>query len=145
MIKKLLLIYILSILFNYNAFSTHAAGMDISYQCISQGTNSDTYKITLKFYRDCDGIPAPATLSMSYSSSCGSGSTTLSQVGSAVDINPLCASYCNGGNAFGIEEYTYESTITLSHCDNWVFDVLEPMFSPQHLLNHRSPRKPFRH
>ena len=33
--------------------------MDISYECISQGTNSDTYKVTLKFYRDCEGIDAP--------------------------------------------------------------------------------------
>ena len=104
--KKLLIICIVSILCNYDAFSTHAAGMDISYQCISQGTNSDTYKITLKFYRDCDGISAPSSHSLNYSSSCGSGSITLNMVGGAVDINPLCASYCNGGNAFGIEQYT---------------------------------------
>ncbi|MBT3417787.1 MAG: hypothetical protein HN427_03325, partial [Flavobacteriales bacterium] len=123
--KKLLIICVLSILFNYDAFSTHAAGMDISYQCITQGTNSDTYKITLKFYRDCDGVSAPSTHTLNYSSSCGSGSINLNMVGGAVDINPLCASYCNGGNAFGIEEYTYEGTITLAHCSNWVLRVCE--------------------
>ena len=123
--KKLLIICIVSILCNHDAFSTHAAGMDISYECISQGTNSDTYKVTLKFYRDCEGIGAPSSLSLNYSSSCGSGSATLSQVGPSVDINPLCASYCNGGSAFGIEEYTYETTVTLTHCDNWVLRVCE--------------------
>ena len=123
--RKLLIICVLSVLFNYDAFSTHAAGMDISYQCISQGTNSDTYKITLKFYRDCDGISAPSSHSLNYSSSCGSGSINLNMVGGAVDINPLCSSYCNGGSAFGIEEYTYEGTVTLSHCSNWVLRVCE--------------------
>ena len=51
------------------AYGSHAAGMDISYECISQGTNSDTYKITLKFYRDCSGITAPSSHLMTYSSS----------------------------------------------------------------------------
>jgi hypothetical protein len=116
--------------------ASHAAGMDISYECISSGATSDTYKITLKFYRDCSGIAAPGypnswpygptdLLDLNYSSSCGSGSITLNPVGGPVDINPLCASYCNGGNAFGIEEYTYEATVTLSHCSNWVLSVCE--------------------
>jgi gliding motility-associated-like protein len=123
MIKKLLLTSVLTILFSYAAFSSHAAGMDISYECISQGTNSDSYKITVKFYRDCEGIPAPSNLSLDYSSSCGSGSATLYQVGSAVNINSTCLSYCNGGNTLGIEQYTYEETITLSHCSNWMLSV----------------------
>ncbi len=59
------------------SYGTHAAGMDISYECIGQGTNSDTYKITLKFYRDCTGINAPYSLAMTFSSSCGSGSINL--------------------------------------------------------------------
>ena len=56
-------IYLLSlfflIFFAEKINATHAVGMDISYECISQGTNSDTYKVTLKFYRDCEGIDAP--------------------------------------------------------------------------------------
>jgi hypothetical protein len=90
--KNLLIICVLSILINYDAFSSHAAGMDISYQCISQGSSSDTYKITLKFYRDCGGISAPWSHPLNYSSSCGSGSATLNRIGSAVNINPNCPS-----------------------------------------------------
>jgi gliding motility-associated-like protein len=117
-------------LFSTEAFSSHAAGMDISYECISQGSSSDTYKFTLKFYRDCDGAVAPGNgsnplMNLNYSSSCGSGSDTLYQVGSVVDINPICSSSCNGGNSFGIEQYTYEATINLSKCSDWVFSVCE--------------------
>jgi gliding motility-associated-like protein len=122
---KILLLGILSVLFSIKTFASHAAGMDISYECITQGNSSDTYKVTLKFYRDCEGIPAPSSHPLNYSSSCGSNSATLYQVGSAVDINPNCTSYCNGGNGFGVEQYTYEATITLAHCSNWVLSVCE--------------------
>ena len=128
-------IYLLSlfflIFFAEKINATHAAGMDISYECISQGTNSDTYKVTLKFYRDCEGIDAPGyginpLLQLEYSSSCGSGTATLQTVGSPININPLCLSYCNGGNSLGIEQYTYEAIISLSKCSNWSLTVCEP-------------------
>ena len=122
---KIGLIVFVSIIFSTETFATHAAGMDISYECISQGTTSDTYKVTLKFYRDCDGVQAPSYLQLDYSSTCGNGSATLNQVGSAVNINPACLSFCNGGNSIGIEQYTYEGTITLSRCSNWVLSVCE--------------------
>mgnify|MGYP001414318176 CR=1 FL=1 len=99
--------------------------MDIAYECITQGVNSDTYKVTIKFYRDCEGIAAPNSHPLDYSSSCGSGTTTLYLVGGAVNINPNCQSYCNGGNGLGIEQYTYEGIITLSHCSNWLLSVCE--------------------
>jgi len=107
------------------SYGTHAAGMDISYECISQGINSDTYKIILKFYRDCSGVNAPSSHPMTYTSSCGSSSITLYQVGGAVNINPQCATYCNGGSFLGIQEYTYEGTVNLTHCSNWVLSVCE--------------------
>jgi len=122
---KILLFWLASVLISFEAFSSHAAGMDISYECISQGTSSNIYKITLKFYRDCEGVSAPSSHPLNYSSSCGSSSATLYQVGSAVDINPNCISYCNGGSGFGVEQYTYETTITLAHCSDWVLSVCE--------------------
>lgn len=115
----------LMVFYSTLSYGTHAAGMDISYECISQGINSDTYKITLKFYRDCSGVPAPSSHPMTYTSSCGSGSITLYQVGGAVNINPQCATYCNGGSFLGIQEYTYEGTVNLTHCSNWVLSVCE--------------------
>lgn len=122
---KILLFWLALVLISVEAFSSHAAGMDISYECISQGTSSNIYKITLKFYRDCEGVSAPSSHPLNYSSSCGSSSATLYQVGSAVDINPNCISYCNGGSGFGVEQYTYETTITLAHCSDWVLSVCE--------------------
>ena len=122
---KIIIVSFASMLFSIEAFPSHAAGMDISYECISQGANSDTYKVTLKFYRDCEGISAPSYHSLNYSSSCGSSSINLYQVGQAVDINAACVSYCNGGTGLGIEQYTYEGTITLSKCSNWVLSVCE--------------------
>ena len=124
-LKQLSAIILLLFGSNNYIYATHAAGMDISYECITQGSSSDTYKITLKFYRDCEGISAPSSHTLYYSSFCASGSTTLYQVGSAVNINPNCQSYCNGGTGLGIEQYTYEATISLAHCSNWLFSVCE--------------------
>ena len=53
--KKICLILLISII-STQTYASHAAGMDISYECISQGTNSDTYRVTVKFYRDCSGF-----------------------------------------------------------------------------------------
>tara|TARA_B100001250_G_scaffold24992_2_gene20727 strand:- start:70 stop:4356 length:4287 start_codon:yes stop_codon:yes gene_type:complete len=123
-VRKFILFSVFLII-NIKIYATHAAGMDIAYECITQGINSDTYKVTIKFYRDCEGIAAPNSHPLDYSSSCGSGTTTLYLVGGAVNINPNCQSYCNGGNGLGIEQYTYEGTITLAHCSNWLLSVCE--------------------
>ena len=32
-------------------YATHAAGMDISFECIARNSTSDFYKITVSFYR----------------------------------------------------------------------------------------------
>lgn len=122
---KKFILFSLFLIISIETYATHAAGMDIAYECISQGNNSDTYKVTLKFYRDCEGISAPNSHPLDYSSSCGSGTTTLYLVGGAVNINPDCQSYCTGGTGLGIEQYTYEGTITLDHCSNWLLSVCE--------------------
>ena len=88
------------------------------YQTTYSGGTQDTYQVTVKFYRDCDGIPAPGSMSLTYSSaSCGvSSSVSLYQVGPAVVITPICPtmnSTCTGGSIIGIEEYTYEAIISL--------------------------------
>ena len=125
MITRILLILAI-LLSSVKIYASHAAGMDISYECISQGTNSDTYRITVKFYRDCSGNAGVYYDGLiSYSSSCGSGSTTLNQIGSPVTLNPQCATYCNGGSALGVEEYTYQGNITLSRCSNWTISACE--------------------
>ena len=114
--KRLILVFIVSLTF-FNANATHIMGGEITWQCIKDHLDPDLgkYIFTMKLYRDCEGISAPSYHSLNYSSSCGSSSINLYQVGQAVDINAACVSYCNGGTGLGIEQYTYEGTITLSN------------------------------
>ncbi len=116
---RILILFFLTVS-SFEMYATHAAGMDISYQCLSRGSSSDTYKIIVKFYRDCDGVRAPPTVTLDYQSSCSNSSVNLSLTGSPVILNAQCSNLCNGGSVIGIEEYTYEGTINLVHCSDWV-------------------------
>jgi hypothetical protein len=53
--------------------ASHAVAGDITYSYVSPGV----YLVTVRFYRDCDGISAPSQVNLNFSSSCGSGSITL--------------------------------------------------------------------
>ena len=94
--------------------ASHALGADLTYECL--GPNR--YRVTFKFLRDCNGISAPSSVAISYSSAaCGvNSSVSLSQVGSAVDITPVCPSQgtsCSGGGSIGFELYTYQGVMNL--------------------------------
>ena len=135
MLKTLKYFIMFSLIFvSYTVSATHAAGMDISYECLTRGSTSDSYRITIKFYRDCSGVSAPSAQYISgltdISSSCGSRSINFSQIGNAVNLNPQCATYCNGGNTVGIEEFTYEGIVNLSHCTDWNISVCIPNRNP---------------
>lgn len=107
-----------------DAKATHSMGANLTYECIGPGQ----YRVTLDFFRDCDGITPFTSYSVSYSSAtCGvSASFTVNQVGSAVDITPICPSQqssCGGGGgAFGIEQWTYQGILSIPPgCGNdWV-------------------------
>ncbi|MBN4081694.1 hypothetical protein JYU23_01035, partial [bacterium AH-315-C07] len=111
--------------FNQKAYSSHAIGADISYECIDSVSRS--YRVTVNFYRDCDGISAPSSVSITPTSSCGNASSfTLNLVsGSPSIIDPTCASVsttCDGGSYKGVEENVYQGIVTLpSSCSDWVF------------------------
>lgn len=97
--------------------------------CVTEDTY--TYELTAKFYRDCSGIAAPASLSATTNNSCGltNGSIVLAQVGPGVEATPICpgfATTCTGGTYPGIEEYTYKGSFTLpGECADWTFSVSE--------------------
>ena len=106
-----------------------SSGSTCSYTLINYPAN--TYKITLNFYRDCsNGISAPSTFSLDYSSnSCSySNSFTMNQV-SFQNITPACNSIpnpCNTPGIIGIEEYVYQTIITLpNNCSDWILSVCE--------------------
>jgi hypothetical protein len=97
-------------------------GADVTYSCI--GPNA--YQVTLTLFRDCAGITPLTTQVLDYGSiTCGvNASINLSQVGSGVDVTPLCpgqTSACSGGSSpFGIQQYLFTGTLTLpSGCADW--------------------------
>ena len=117
------------------SLASHIAGMDISYECISQGVSSDQYKITVKFYRDCSSsTSAPAfgwqsPLNLEYSSaSCNRNENRIFSFVSSTNITPTCSFItdpCNEPGIVGIEEYIYETSVTLEHCSDWILRVCE--------------------
>jgi len=115
---------VLSLVSN-QAQASHAVAADITYTYV--GPNQ--FLLTLRFYRDCAGISAPTTASISYTSSCFSGgSITLQQLpGTGQQIPPspclpTVVSSCNGGPGYGIQEYIYQGVVTLpGPCADWTF------------------------
>lgn len=125
--KALLLALIATILLfcaPIRSYASHCVGADLSYECL--GNNQ--YRITLNFYRDCNGISAPSSASVTIkSSSCGRNlSATLNRQGGATQVAPICPQQlnqttCNGGNLPGIEQYVYSGVVTLpAQCADWV-------------------------
>jgi hypothetical protein len=87
-------------------------GLDLTYSCI--GNNQ--YRVTLSFYRDCNGISVANTVPIRWKGSCGNGSITLSNR-TVEEITPTCpgivGSACDGTGIFGIEKYTFVDTLTV--------------------------------
>ena len=115
------------------------SGGNITWTC----NGGNTYLLSLTLYRDCDGISMPNTIntnlsanpsftssSLSISNSCGlnptfTGLTTLTLI-SNTEVSQLCPpqlaqSECSGGTLPGMEEYVYQTEITLPDCDCWTF------------------------
>ncbi len=130
---------IASLCFTQQAKASHAMGADLSYECIDPTTN--TYKVVLRFYRDCSGIDAPTSVFININSAiCGQSlSVTLNQEpcppatngGQPCEVSPLCQasinqSTCNGGTLPGVEAFTYSGTVQLpANCPDWVFSFSE--------------------
>ena len=105
-------------------YATHASGSDLTYRWIS----GDTYEVTVSFYRDCQGVASPTTITLNVNSvSCGqSFSVTLDRIavtGGEITFpcNPL-STYCNGGTNAGVQQYVFLGNVTLPmQCVDWVF------------------------
>jgi gliding motility-associated-like protein len=123
------------ILSNEQVFATHAAGGELIYELVPGQTNQ--YRFTFKFYRDCSGTAEPATFQMCYNNSCGvnNQSITLTKmVGNLpngqpnggvvfVGCNPV-PTICNGGVLPGYREWWYQGVVTLpTTCNFWKFWV----------------------
>ena len=104
------------------AHATHALGGDLIYTQVG----ANTFNLTLKLYRDCNGIALYAFESIEWQSSCGSGVATAFRNG-FTDITPICpglTSACQSGSGtIGIEEHVYTTTVNIpSGCTDIVFD-----------------------
>ena len=123
------------LLSNEQVFATHAAGGELIYELVPGQTNQ--YRFTFKFYRDCSGTAEPATFQMCYNNSCGvnNQSITLTKmVGNLpngqpnggvvfVGCNPV-PTICNGGVLPGYREWWYQGVVTLpTTCNFWKFWV----------------------
>ncbi|MBI1223006.1 MAG: T9SS type A sorting domain-containing protein [Bacteroidetes bacterium] len=121
--KKLLLLplFFCLTLFSYG---THLMGSDMSYVCLGQGK----YELTVRVYRDCNGIPISQS---NVVGSCSSNSITISTqtqvsvrdvtgVGSSCPIQSRCA---GSAYQYGVEEHTWKMTVDLStySCCEWTF------------------------
>lgn len=100
------------------AKASHAMGYDLWYECLG----GNQYTLTLRLYRDCKGVSAPTSVSISFaaqSGGCGNFNVTLPK-DNFKEVSPLCAaqisnSACNGGTTFpGVQEHTYIATTTLT-------------------------------
>ena len=112
----------------FAAKASHMAGADLTYQYI--GNNQ--YVVTYSFYRDCSGISAPTSENLTLSSSaCSmSQSFTLNPVpntGQEISLNcPGVSSTCAGGSAPGIQQWIYQTTVTIpAQCPDWAFVVTD--------------------
>jgi gliding motility-associated-like protein len=107
------------------SYGSHSVSADITYEYI--GPNQ--YLITLRFYRDCDGIPAPPSATLNYSSSCFSGGNITLQpipgTGQPIPPSPCLPpviTTCAGGTGYGVQEWIYQGTVTLpGSCFDWLF------------------------
>ena len=116
-----------------SAEASHAVGADITVTQLGPLQ----YRVTLRFYRDCQGISAPTSAIISYSSAIMGlqGTATATQIttlpnglpnGSQIPLSPCIQpgvlTTCQGGTAYGVQEWHYEVIVTLPMaCPDWVF------------------------
>jgi hypothetical protein len=109
------------------AEASHLAGAETAYQCVGP----DRYVITIKLYRDCDGISMPTQLNLQINSaSCGVNfPNQILPQDTFYEVSQLCPSAlpqssCNStaANALpGYEVYIYSDTIQFPQtCTDWV-------------------------
>jgi len=115
--KNIKLILGLVFLFIMSGFqsikATHIMGSDFEYACLGNGK----YKITVKVYRDCNGIPISQSNVVARSSNNEVISISNQTKISAKDITFLngCASQsrCSGSGFYGIEQHIWTMTLDL--------------------------------
>lgn len=112
-------------------FASHGMGGEITWECLGNGQ----YQFTMKFYRDCNGISAPSSVSLSTNHPIGNipmpkiASNDISPDGILYNGTGSCATCIQGGNPpipGLVEEHIYQSApITLAGVPpaaGWLFE-----------------------
>ncbi|MHB1277127.1 MAG: hypothetical protein ACYC1Q_01875, partial [Bacteroidia bacterium] len=127
--KKVLLFLFLALgfLLPEKAEASHMMGSDIVYRCVGNGK----YEVTVRVYRDCNGIPiSPSDVVARCSSSTVTVSTgNQTKIGyrdiTGIDANCPVQSRCAGSSfQYGVEEHVWKMTIDLSgsSCCEWTLE-----------------------
>ncbi len=107
------------VLLGHEAQATHAVGGELTYTCV--GVNQ--YLVTLKFYRDCNGVAAPTNCNngLSFnirSTNCGANFNECFTLQGVQVITPICPTEVdrcvNANGTYGLEEYTFTKLVNLS-------------------------------
>ncbi len=124
---RLTLISLIYFGFAFTASASHYAGTDLYYQCLG----GNQYRVTLVFYRDCEGINEPTTADITLSNLCTGGQSTISlpkkpnsvNFTNGIEISSTCSgvlSTCNGGTAPGLRKWVYEGIVNVTTgCPDW--------------------------
>jgi hypothetical protein len=107
---------LLSVIGVTTAQATHIAGTDLTYTAVPGATGM--YLATLKLYRDCSGIAAPASPQIKAIPDSGAVVTlplTLNSVTEVTDVCPGVATTCDSASSQfpGYEEYVYTGLLML--------------------------------
>ncbi|MBS1772272.1 MAG: gliding motility-associated C-terminal domain-containing protein [Bacteroidetes bacterium] len=113
--------------------ATHAAGGEVVYEHLGDST----YRIFLKFYRDCTGVGAGTTQQLCISNTCTSSSLTVTMGlwtnklpdgrDNGTSLSAGCSAYKNtcdspASKLPGYQEWWYYYDYTLPfRCDHWTF------------------------
>lgn len=117
--KYLKLLVLLLFAFSFSglqkAQATHVMGSEIKWECLGK----DTFKITVRVYRDCNGVNLSSTPFTLTSAKCGTRSYTTS-MSLVDDITPVCdeqCTRCTSGSCsfkYGIQAYDLTATVVLT-------------------------------
>lgn len=157
-LKVTLLLSFCFLFFVQDTKASHAMGADLEYTCL--GNNQ--YFVSLKFYRDCSGIPAPTVTQVNSNftilNTCTGGTISPSTPftlrtnapcpnggvsgTTGCEVSPLCnqqigQSSCNSspGTYPGVQVYEYTGIITLNAaCSRWLLRFTESARNPNNNL-----------
>jgi hypothetical protein len=112
---KKILVMIVLILNCLPGYASHAMGGELTYRAL----DNQSYEITYILYRDCSGIPPPATIDINIVPQTGSSTLVIVNptAASPVTLHTTCPSElttCNGGFNRGVQKCIYCDTIQLT-------------------------------